>query len=134
MLQPIALKYIVDLVLKYFPFHKSDVNLIFKFHHNSLGRRGPGNILQLLWLNSFRRQRSNSFISGFLPLVCSVSNLELTIICLIWKSFPNHFDMLHPSMFNYKLLSHIVNIICFSFPQILVPVFQISMTDVFSHI
>lgn len=83
-------------------------------------------------MNGFRRQRSHSFISGFLPSLCSGSNLEVTIICLIWKSLPNHFDMLHPSMFNYKLLSPIVDIICFSFPQILVSVFQISMTDTFT--
>lgn len=125
MLQHIALKHIVDLVLKNLLFHKVDVKLIFKFCHNSLGRRGPGNILQLLSLNGFRRQRSHSFIGGFLLSVCSGSNLKVTVICLIWKSLPNHFDMLHPSMFNYKLLSPIVDIICFSFPQILVSVFKL---------
>ena len=122
-------------MLRCFPFHTSVIKLAFEFCHNSLGRRGPGNSLLFLQLNDFRRQWSNSFISSLLHSVCSVSDFELTVIHLIWKSLPSHFDMLYPAVFNFKFLSQTVNIMYF-FPQNFGPYFQLNSNfpDIFTDI
>ena len=107
--------------LKVFSIPSICDKLAFEFCHNSLGRRGSGNILLLLQLNDFRRQESNSFISSFLHSVCS--NFELTVTYLIRKSLPSCFDMLYPAVFNFKFLSHTVNTMYF-FPPNFCPIFN----------
>lgn len=87
------------------------------------------------WIAS--KDRSNSFISSFIHSTCSVSNLEPTMVCLIWKSLPKiirHIAAI--TMLTFKLLSHIVDVIYF-FTQIWVPIFnyiQIFLTDIFTDI
>ena len=122
-------------MLRCFPFHTSVIKLAFEFCHNSLGRRGPGNSLSSLQLNDFRRQGSDSFISSLLHSVCSVSDFELTVTHLIWKSLPSHFDMLYPAVFNFKVLSQTVNIMYF-FPPNFGPYFQLNSNfpDIFTDI